>query len=353
MTPWIEWHGWTTGPTFGWLQQLWRAGSRVHVGDITEGERTYPTAAAAALALQRAVAKQLEAGFVYEDAPPPPPPPPPKLSKPPKGKAKAPRWMAKVDKRELAQVRATIERAGLAHRRADLESLLRPAIRLTLKTVKRPVAGVVTRFGGDPDLPPGLAWPTHGKTPLAFLAQFRLDELAKLDLERKLPRRGVLAVFAHLAHTDGYGEHAVAYHFPDVDALVRTAPPRAAEVDGRPGKVALATARQILTLPPPDHPAARALKLGDDADRYHDEVWLATSHGRDDPSEPGAHQLLGWPDAMTSAAFNARWELLAQIDSDDRFDFELGDVETLRVHIATTKLAAADFRTVKGSTQAE
>jgi len=102
-TPWIEWHGWTNDTCLEWLQQLWRSGSQVHIGDIKEGSRSYPTAEAAVAALQRAVAKKLKEGFEYEGEPPPPPPPKP--SKPwPKGRAKAPRWLAKVDRKELAHV---------------------------------------------------------------------------------------------------------------------------------------------------------------------------------------------------------------------------------------------------------
>ena len=58
------------------------------------------------------------------------------------------------------------------------------------------------------------------------------------------------------------------------------------------------------------------------------------------PSKPGAHLLLG--DECT---------LLAQIDSDLRFNLELGDVETLGVFIRTKKLAARDFRAVQASMQ--
>lgn len=340
--PRIEWHGWTVGKDFGWLEQKVRSAPQVELGDITNGGKTYPTEEEAVAAKLRAAARKLKAGFEYRDEAPPSPEKPPKPSKPwPKGKATPPPWLAKADKKQLAKLRKAIDAAKLSHRRADIESLLRPAIRLTLKRVKpAAIKGVVTRFGGDPDLPAKFAWPTNGGTPLAFMAQYRLDELAKLDLEGKLPRRGLLSVFAHLADGDDYGVHARVFHFPDPKALVRTTPPHGADADDRPSKVALATPSVQLTLPPPDHSAARALRLGDDRERYHDEVWLVTRAWRDDSSGPGAHQLLGWPDAKG-------WELVAQIDSDDRFGFELGDVEMLRIHIATSKLAGADFRTVR------
>lgn len=60
----------------------------------------------------------------------------------------------------------------------------------------------------------------------------------------------------------------------------------------------------------------------------------------------GGHQLLGWPDAMTRYATKAA-SLLAQIDSDDKAGLEVGDVETLRLHVGTKQLAGAQFGGVK------
>ena len=277
-------------------------------------------------------------------------PPAERMSKPwPAGKAKRPRWASKMEK-ELAKLRAVIKSANLAHRSADIESLVRPAIRLKLRTVKSAaINGVVTRFGGDPDVPPGFRWPSAGKTPMAFVAQYRLDELAKFDLEAKLPRRGVLAVFGNLVPFEGYGEAAKAFHFPSTKGLVRTAPPHGADADQRPSKVATATASVKLTLPSPDSRTAATLRLGqEERDRYHDQVWLATMATRDDPTEPGTHQLLGWPDQMNEHAY-AGWELLAQVDSDDRFGLEIGDVETLRFHVTVAKLAAGNFGAVRSA----
>jgi hypothetical protein len=348
-TPWIDWHGSMFDTTFRWMQQLHRNAMYVQDGDITDGETKCKDIAAAQAARQRAVEKKLAEGFEYVGEPPAAPEPEEQPSKPwPKGKAKPPRWLGKAPKAELARVRAAIANAKLDHRRADIESLLRPAIWLTPKPAKS-VKGVVTRFGGDPDVPATFAWPHHEKVPLAFLAQYRLDELAKLDLEHRLPKRGVLSIFAYLVPDDNmkYGELAVAFHFPDVKKLVRTAPPHDREADRRPRALATATAKIVLTVPPAEHRAAESLKLGDESDRYHDEVWLATC------GEAPAHQLLGWPNALAAPGMSASNELLAQIDSDDRFGFELGDVETLRIFIASKQLAVGSFAKLLTTTSQE
>ena len=62
-----------------------------------------------------------------------------------------------------------------------------------------------TRFGGRPDVPPGFVWPYFEGTgledgekknrPLAFLAQFALNEMQPFDAEHLLPDHGVLSFF--------------------------------------------------------------------------------------------------------------------------------------------------------------
>jgi len=332
----LEWSTGISGPTLEWFDHKQGSGMYVQVGDNKNGSRDYPTEEAALAAQQRAIAKKLADGYEYEDEPPPPPP-----EKPSKAWAKKPAklpWAGKVTK-ELAAIRKLIKSAKLEHRGADIESLVRPAIKLLPKTVKS-VKGIVTRFGGSPDLPAKFTWPKG----LAFVAQYRLDDLAKFDLEAKLPKRGLLSVFANLVPEEGYGEQARAFHFSDVKGLAPTAPPDFE--DYRADAIAIATPSIRLTLPPPDSSATSSLKLGgDERSRYHDEVWLA-SLGED---ESDRHQLLGWPDQMNGHAYTKGWELLAQIASDDRIGLEMGDVETLRLHISEAKRKVASFGAVRAA----
>lgn len=63
-----------------------------------------------------------------------------------------------------------------------------------------PVGG--SRFGGRPDVPGDFVWPVfewEGTTrPLAFLAQFDCAQLAPLDKEGLLPKKGLLSFFYEL-----------------------------------------------------------------------------------------------------------------------------------------------------------
>lgn len=266
----------------------------------------------------------------------------PEGSKPwPEGKAHAPTWLAKVSKTERERVRAILDEAKLGHRAVDILSLARPMIHFTLRTAKAPPR-VSTRFGGEPDLPQDFAWPHDAATPLAFVAQFDLASLAALDLERRLPDVGLLSVFAHLdVNGDHYAERGRVLYFPDATALVRTKPAHTARQDGRPTKTALADATVRLTIPALHEKAFNTLRLTDDEEAAYDEQVLArVREARSTPSKPGAHQLLGWSDGERPSG---RHELLAQVDSDGRFGFEIGDVETLRIWISSKKLDATEF----------
>ena len=322
----FEWTVWTTGNVLEWFDYKSRAGMYQHVGDSKNSHRTYPSEAAALAAHARAIKKKLAEGWEYEDEPPPRPEEAPSVAW--KKRPKRPAWFGKLD---LAKLRKSIKRAKLEHRAADIESLVRPAIRLKLKRAK--ASGTTTRFGGDPMVPAGFKWPAG----LAFVGQIRLEEVTKLDLEGLLPKKGLIALFAYLVPEEGYGERAKAFYFPDVAKLSPLQSPDAD--DGRPSKIAIATPSLVATLPTYDTDAFSTLELnGDERGRYHDDVWLA--------NKVDGHQLLGWPTQMNRYAYKG-WELLAQVDSDDVMGLEIGDVETMRFHVERKKLAAKQFGNVK------
>lgn len=348
-----EWKGHTWNRYVSWVE---RANPKVAFVEVRRGP--FPTPERARELFVEAVQQKLAAGYQWASkerfgAAVRAPAPALRRSKPwPKERARAPSWLAKVPALERQRVRAILEKAKLEHRANDIMSLSRPAIRFTLKTQKAP-ASVTTRFGGAPDCPEGFVWPHAGRTPLAFVAQFRLDALTKLDLEGLLPRAGVLSVFAQLADSDDVdaGESGRVFHFPKTDTLVRTVPRHSASDDGRPTKMALATASLWLTLPALGEKRFESLRLDEDEEeRYDEQVLPAVRLARSTPSKPGAHQLLGWADTPTPS--NSE-QLLGQLDSDGRFGFEVGDVETLRLWIPSKKLAVHDFARTRFTVQAD
>ena len=83
---------------------------------------------------------------------------------------------------------------GLQDRKADIEGLLQPAIRLTTSRTDEtqlPIGG--SRIGGHPDLPPSLSWPRFrdGRS-LSFLAEINLAEVPASQRPPELPPTGIL-----------------------------------------------------------------------------------------------------------------------------------------------------------------
>jgi hypothetical protein len=263
----------------------------------------------------------------------------PKDTRPSKARAVTrPKWQARLPapaEKELAKIRKSIAKAGLAHRSAEIEALARPAITFSAKKAKpADMKGVVSRIGGDPDLPPGTKWPTVKGVPLAFVAQIVLADVKEHDLERVLPSSGVLSLFAQLdAMKDEYGERAFCMHFATSPKLVRTPAPEGAVRIATP---ALLTSKLRITLPPDEEPAVDGLRLTDDEESaYHDDVFLESI------PEGAKHMLAGWANAATQHGMKKGRRFFAQIDSDDRIGFEMGDYETLRFYVAGDKLDTA------------
>jgi hypothetical protein len=94
--------------------------------------------------------------------------------------------------RLLTGFRRPPPRTAAEHRRvrALIQSLERPMLRLC------PAEGAVfSKLGGEPDMPPDLAWPTDAQGPLAFVAQLDLAEVAAASGPEWLPKAGALYFF--------------------------------------------------------------------------------------------------------------------------------------------------------------
>lgn len=93
------------------------------------------------------------------------------------------------------QIVSVLRGAGLAHFEPQVRRLMRRAILLRPTPAQGDLALGASRFGGDPDLPPGAPWPERDGVPMPFVAQLRLAELAPFDVEHVLPDRGSLLFF--------------------------------------------------------------------------------------------------------------------------------------------------------------
>lgn len=267
----------------------------------------------------------------------------------------------------------------MAHREVILRHAL-PAIHIETTGGWPPVGA--SKLGGQPDVPPGFAWPRvpptpdwpeWGGTPLAFLAQFRLADVTSFDTENALPHAGMLYFF-YEANEQPWGSHPIdrggwhVFYSEDTDTLT-PAPFPDALTERLPARAVRFA--QTTTLLPWDSfmfDAALALE-GDDAGRYH-RLQVALSH-----RDATRHQLLGHPliiqndmqfqcqlvshgiscgdsSGYVGAAAEAlrpgaeHWRLLLQLDSDSTLGMTWGDVGHLYFWIEQERLQRRDFSNV-------
>jgi Domain of unknown function (DUF1963) len=75
-----------------------------------------------------------------------------------------------------------------------LRRIARPAVKLTVLPGAEVAVGR-SRFGGAPDLPASISWPSRDGKPLEFVAQLELQAIAKLIPGSPLPSEGRLFFF--------------------------------------------------------------------------------------------------------------------------------------------------------------
>jgi hypothetical protein len=120
---------------------------------------------------------------------------------------------------------------------ARLERYCLTGIEIRPKPAKRVAVGA-SKYGGRPDLPADVAWPTWSEKTLAypftFIGQVALEDVARLDADKLLPKAGLLAFFALVIHhaevpatrwKSAPWEAARAIYAPAKTKLVRKAPP--------------------------------------------------------------------------------------------------------------------------------
>ena len=260
---------------------------------------------------------------------------------------------------------------GLWGMTGEVEKLARPSIRLTA----RPAAGGAltvgaSRLGGLPDLPVGTAWPTWKNTPLAFIAQVRLDEAAPCDPGGCLPKSGLLSFF-YDAHQETYGADPadrggwqVLYH-PDGPASWQPRQPPAglpAEALFKPCSVTFA---HELTLPVAPAQVQPKIKWSDGQIKHY-EQFLESFPTRED-HKTLHHRMLGHPEQLqddmpSQCALMANgvrsiddpgaagllehkedWLLLLQVDSDYNAGMKWATSGMLYYWIERQALAEARF----------
>jgi uncharacterized protein YwqG len=198
------------------------------------------------------------------------------------------------------------------------------------------------RLGGDPDLSPGMKWPTCRGRKTSFLAQIPLADLARIE-PGTVPMDGTLAVFAGLIpDDDGVTQMEQSWGRVGRATCVlvrrlrgtlvrRPSPKRVPRLRSRP-------LRLVPTLTVPDSDIAQA-RYGLTDKQVYDQYWqlqdeaAAGTLGRR-PDELPIHQVLGWPTSVQGAPLfgcdntfpkDPTHRLLFQLAFDEPLRFAIGD----------------------------
>lgn len=297
------------------------------------------------------------------------------------------------------EFRRLMDEAGLSSYTESILAIAANSIRLDCKFVdEKSIAVGASKLLGLPDLPPEIEWPwsnlgeakyddirakyseklkdigvtssfNTAKTPLCFLAQIRLEDIASLDTENKLPHTGMLYFFYDAANQPIPAEDPtgwrVIYYNGDLGCLQRTSAPP--ELPDRVRYNARSiTARNELTLPDIEHHSFIQIGMpAKDLDKYCNELERWGLY-----DDRVIHRLLGWPDLIQGDVFYDlchdiddisysdpqmipkadEWTLLFQMDSVDNGKGDLdpmwGDAGRLYFCINKDELSRCDFSNV-------
>lgn len=310
-------------------------------------------------------------------------------------------WLARQNQAQDDQAwREDLATCGLAERLDEVRALLRPSLRLRLLELEPepddddPLEPARSRFGGEPDLPPDLAWPSVGGEPLVFVAQLDLAELAGFEEAAELPREGLLAFFyaplTPAGWSGGMQYPVEVLHLRELAALVRRPTPSggealrayAIEFEGERLLPALESAYALERL----RPSAEVRRFYESLARGHAEAapidpqalaTLIVARSECDFERP-IHRLLGHPASIqgdpyldvemserswagwqeaSDEAFAAReralgWRLLLQVDAYQDDELILNqDGGFFYFWIPADALAAHDWTRVRGCLQ--
>jgi uncharacterized protein YwqG len=275
--------------------------------------------------------------------------------------------VANMDK---AGVKATFVAAGLSRLLKDLDFIAKPSVRLyTTPTDEGNLSIGASRIGGIPDLPPRIPWPEWKGLPQSFIAQIHLDDVRQYDTNAELPQTGMLWFF-YDAQQQTYGADPAdrggwRIIFSEVySGLRRTSAPANLPAASQFKACSTSFASEItlsqqpkLEIPdfdwtadeqqkyetllstfpnPADHAALHNRLLGY-PETIQDDMRLEcqlASHGVTDLNDPRAAEL-------SKGAMD--WQLLLQIDTDERIGMRWGDAGMIYYWITRSDLQAHRF----------
>ncbi len=267
----------------------------------------------------------------------------------------------------VQNVQAALEQAGFKSLVPHLDVITRPSIRVHSVPVEDATLQVgASKIGGLPDLIPGIAWPEWQGVPQSFVGQIRLADVHAYDGESVLPSAGLLTFFYN-AKQDTYGVagDAGSWHVfftEDTSNLKRTPTPSKLPAESQ-FKASSLTFDSQLTLSPQPQLEVPGLPWTDADQQRYDPIYAQFTTDATDKTP--RDQMLGHPltlqDDMRVQCETAsqgiadstndpelarkalRWQLLFQIDSDERIRMQWASAGLLYYWITQEDLQARKF----------
>lgn len=271
----------------------------------------------------------------------------------------------------IDKIKELIEEYELSHHEEQIIAALKPCIRLTTvpRTTKDFPVGV-SRFGGIPDLPKSIEYPSFEGRPLTFLAQLNLEELSSFDTNKLLPSAGILFFFYDAEKQPWWMEGdkrawKVIHFNGDTSELMRH------EVNTIVPEEYCFKSRQVKPkleyhLPSWENDAFDMIdfKTDDDEETYMDLVSdIQQLDAKEENEREPVHKIFSYPDEIQGKVSDNwlldyekihrnypksdnEWILLLQVDTDDELEMMWGDGGTLYFGILKDDLINKRFEEV-------
>ena len=253
---------------------------------------------------------------------------------------------------------------GLARVSAEISSVALPSIRLKAQAVDETrLAPGATKFGGTPDLPQGDGWPECNGSPLPFVAQLDLTDMAHYDIKHTLPGAGRLYFFFDVdaffvTRPRDHATWKVWYDTSPLSALQRVSTPMAISKRRRYHPCVI-TCSPELTLPDYSRYDSTSLRrlglsqpLTDEEEQAYYEVQAQLAGMVRTGYHIPIHRVLGHPDDVQWDMHDelpgapGDWRFLFQVDSDGAPGTDWGDTGRIYYWIRAHDLARGDFSQV-------
>jgi uncharacterized protein YwqG len=248
-------------------------------------------------------------------------------------------------------IQSLLATPSLKSKAAKLQALSRPCLRFQLRPASKMPIGS-SHFGGQPDLPKSLRWPSRRKSQLDFLIQINLAQLARLLPGSGLPEAGWMWFFYDtencpwgIDHEDRNGWRLL--FWDGAAKVLESAQAPQWQAPGAELPLRNLSMQQADWLPDHNAPAIAKLKLSEtELHGYRDALKSLRA-----PDGAPIHKILGWSDTIQNdmaaqcaeLAGGNDWRLLLQLDSEEGAQIAWGDAGRLYCWIRDRDLKSNRF----------